>query len=137
MTTNTRIFVTTCAALAVGIAADGDFARAQQAAALQEITVVAPRLIAREAGRTAAGSKVELISLTRRVVYGDLNLSLHDDVITLEKRVSEIAKESCDTLAKMYPLSDPSTPNCVEQATKEAKKQIDQVVAAAGKNRQR
>jgi UrcA family protein len=118
------------------VALDGGAARAQQASTLQEITVVAPRLVTRDAGRTAAGSKVELISLTRHVVYGDLNLTLHNDVMALEKRVNDVAKESCDTLAKMYPLSDPNTPNCVEQATKEAKKQIDQLATAAAKGHQ-
>jgi hypothetical protein len=57
--------------------------------------------------------------------------------MALEKRVNDVAKEACDTLAKMYPLSDPNTPNCVEQATKDAKPQIDRVVIAATKAQRR
>ena len=136
MIRNTRVLPVACLALAAGMAIDTDAARAQEASTLQEITVVAPRLVRREAGRTAGGGKVEMISLTRHVVYGDLNLTLHNDVMALEKRVTEVAKESCDTLAKMYPLSDANTPNCVDQATKEAKAQIDKAVTAAVKDRQ-
>ncbi len=136
MSRNAWALPVTCLAVVAGSAIDGGSARAQQAGALEEITVVAPRLVTRPAGRTAAGSKTELISLTRHVVYSDLNLTLHNDVMTLEKRVNDIAKEACETLAKMYPLSDPNTPNCVEQATKEAKAQIDKVVTAAVKDRQ-
>jgi UrcA family protein len=137
MTNIAWAFPVTCLAFVAGLAVDGGAARAQQGNTLEEITVVAPRLVTRTEGRTPVGGKVELISLTRHVVYKDLNLTVHNDVMALEKRVNDVAKEACDTLAKMYPLSDPNTPNCVEQATKDAKKQVDQVVAAAGKDRQR
>ena len=135
MSRNTWVLPTTCLALIAGFAVEGGTARAQQGSTLEEITVVAPRLVTRT-DRTPIGPRVELISLTRHVVYRDLNLTLHNDVVTLEKRVNDIARESCDTLAKMYPMSDPNTPNCVEQAVRDAKKQVDQVVAAAGKDRQ-
>ncbi len=135
MTGKTLTVQAACMVLVASMAIDAGVARAQQAGTLEEITVVAPRLVTRQAGRTAAGSNVELISLTRHVVYSDLNLTLHNDVMTLEKRVNDVAKEACDTLAKMYPLSDPNTPNCVEQATKEAKAQIDKLAGAAAKAR--
>ncbi len=135
MTGKTLTVQAACMVLVASMAIDAGVARAQQAGTLEEITVVAPRLVTRQAGRTAAGSNVELISLTRHVVYSDLNLTLHNDVMTLEKRVNDVAKEACDTLAKMYPLSDPNTPNCVEQATKEAKAQIDKLATAAAKAR--
>jgi len=136
MPKNLPVSPAACLALIAAMAIDGGIARAQPST-LEEITVVAPRLVTREAGRTAAGSKVEMILLTRHVVYGDLDLTLHNDVMALGKRVNDVAKEACDTLAKMYPLSDPNTPNCVEQATKEAKAQIDKVATAAVKARQR
>lgn len=137
MTSNVWALPATCLALVASLTIESGAAQAQQNGTLQEITVVAPRLVTRQAGRTAAGSKVELISLTRHVVYSDLNLTLRNDVMELEKRVSEVAKEACDTLAKMYPLSDPNTPNCVEQAAKDAKAQIDQLAAAAMKDQRR
>jgi UrcA family protein len=137
MTSNVWCLPATCLALVGGLTIESGAAQAQQNGTLEEITVVAPRLVTRPAGRTAAGSKVELISLTRHVVYSDLNLTLHNDVVQLEKRVSDVAKEACDTLAKMYPLSDPNTPNCVEQAGKDAKAQIDRLAAAAMKDQRR
>src|SRR5512143_3103118 len=136
MTRNAWALPATCLAFVAGFAIDGGTAHAQQSGTGEEITVVAPRLVTRTEGRSPVGAKVELISLTRHVVYKDLNLTVHNDVMALEKRVNDVAKEACDTLAKMYPLSDPNTPNCVEQATKDAKKQVDQVVAAAGRGQQ-
>lgn len=123
----------TCLAFLAGLTVQGPTAVAQGSSSLDEITVVAPRLVKRTVGRTAVGAKVELISLTRHVVYTDLNLARHADVMTLEQRVNDVAKEACEQLAQMYPLSDPNTPNCVEQALRSAKGQIDEVVAAAEK----
>jgi UrcA family protein len=101
---------------------------------VEEITVTAPWAISKEVvGRTSTGGKEELISLTRHVYYGDLDLAKHADVMTLEKRVSDTAKESCDQLAKMYPLSGPNPPNCAERAAASAKAQMDKIIAAAGK----
>jgi UrcA family protein len=102
---------------------------------LEEITVTAPRLVTKQVvGRTSAGSKVELITLQRRVSYADLDLALHANVAQLETRVNDIAKEACDDLAKMYPLSDPKTPDCVRAAVAAAKPQLDAAIAAAGKH---
>ena len=136
MTRNVWILPAASLALAAGVSGYGGAVRAQQTGKLDEITVVAPRLIKQESGRTAAGGKVDLISLTRHVVFSDLNLAMHNDVMTLEKRVNDVAKDACDALAKMYPLSDPNTPNCVEQAVKDAKPQIDRLAAAAAKGAQ-
>ena len=136
MTRNVWILPAASLALAAGVSGYGGAVSAQQTGKLDEITVVAPRLIKQESGRTAAGSKVELISLTRHVVFSDLNLAMHNDVMTLEKRVNDVARDACDALAKMYPLSDPNTPNCVEQAVKDAKPQIDRLAASAAKGSQ-
>lgn len=133
MSRNVLPLCATCLAFLTGLAVEGPTAVAQSSSTLDEITVVAPRLVKRTVGRTAVGAKVELISLTRHVVYTDLNLVRHADVMTLEQRVDDVAKEACEQLAQMYPLSDPSTPNCVEQALRSAKAQVDQVVAAAEK----
>lgn len=111
-------------------------ATAQQAGqGLEEITVVAPRAVTRTTvGRTNVGGKVELISLTRRVDYSDLDLAEHSDVMELQKRIDDIAKESCQDLAKLYPLSDPKTPDCVKEALASAKPQLDKAVMAAAKH---
>lgn len=85
-------------------------------------------------GRTSTGSTVELITLQRRVSYADLDLALHANVALLETRVNDIAKQACDDLATMYPLSDPKTPDCVRAAVAATKGQLDAAVAAAGKH---
>jgi UrcA family protein len=101
---------------------------------IEEITVIAPWSVTKEVvSQTPAGGKEELISLTRHVYYGDLDLAKHADVMTLEKRVSDIAKTSCDQLAKMYPLSGPNPPNCAEKAAASAKAEMDKAIAAAAK----
>lgn len=129
-----------CLMLLAGIATSGGALLAQQTAGdgLQVITVTAPRLVTKQVvGRTAgtAGGEAELISLQRRVSYVDLNLALHADVMQLEARINDAAKQSCDELAKMYPLSDPKTPDCVREAVGAAKAQLDAVVAAASKHK--
>lgn len=98
-----------------------------------EITVIAPRLIRQEVGRTNSGTPVEMISLTRRVDYQDLNLKQQASVVELETRVSEVAQEACGQLANAFPLSDPKTPDCVKDAVAKAMAQVRAVVAAANK----
>jgi UrcA family protein len=116
----------------LGALASGTLCAQQSEQRLEEITVVAPRLVTRESvGRTASGGKVELILLTRHVSYADLNLAMHADVLQLEQRVNDVAKDSCEQLAKMYPLSDPNTPDCVREAVANAKAQMDAAVSAA------
>jgi len=100
---------------------------------IEEITVTAPWSVGKQVVNQTPTGKDELVSLTRYVYYGDLDLAKHADVMTLEKRVSDIAKESCEQLAKMYPLSGQNPPNCVEKAAASAKPQMDKLIAAAGK----
>jgi UrcA family protein len=99
---------------------------------VEEIVVTVPWAVSKVVSQTSSGGKIEQISLTRHVYFGDLDLAKHADVMTLEKRVGDIAKESCDQLAKMYPISGPNPANCVEKAAASAKAQMDKVVAAAG-----
>jgi UrcA family protein len=101
---------------------------------IEEITVIAPWSVNRQVvNQTPAGGKTELVSLTRHVYYGDLDLAKHADVLTLEQRVNEIAKTTCDQLSKMYPLSGANPPNCVEKAAASAKPEMDRAIAEAGK----
>lgn len=99
---------------------------------LEEIIVEAPWQIQKEVvGRTSAGGKIEQISLTRRVDYSDLDLTKYSDVQELEQRVGEVAKNSCDALAQMYPLSNPNIQSCVDNAVQGAMAQEKQAIAAA------
>jgi UrcA family protein len=99
---------------------------------MEIVRVVAPRTIEHVlVGREESGSNVEVISLTRQVPYKDLDLSLSADVDTLRMRVRDIATESCDTLAKMYPFAAPSNPDCLRSAIASAENQITEAVTAA------
>lgn len=97
-----------------------------------ELTVVAPRLVRRPATReNATGAPVELVSLTRRVSYSDLDLAKPADVLELDRRIEAVAREACEQLAGVFPLSDARTPDCVAEAVAGAKTQAERAVAAA------
>jgi UrcA family protein len=99
---------------------------------LEEIIVEAPWQVRKKVvGRTSAGGKIEQISLTRRVDYSDLDLTKYSDVQELEKRIDEVAKNSCDALAQMYPLDNPNIPSCIDNAVEGAMAQQKQAIAAA------
>ena len=101
---------------------------------LEEIVVVAPRAVTRTVvGRTSTGGKVEEISLTRHVPFADLDLSRHADVMELEERVDDVAKEACAQLAAVFPLSDRKSPDCVKDAVGKAMPQVHAAVAAANR----
>jgi len=114
----------------------GTTARAQQQAApiMEEVVVVAPRLYRREqVGRAASGAPIERISVTRRVSYADLDLKLHADVMELEKRVRDMAKEACeqtDTLFRLENL-EPSTAECIRRTEDAAMLQVHEAIAAS------
>jgi UrcA family protein len=96
-----------------------------------ELVVVAPRLVRREVDRTNAGSPVELVSLTRRVSYADLDLKMHANVLELEKRIENVAKEACEQLAVVFPLSESTTADCVDDAVDGAREQARAAIEAA------
>lgn len=122
--------VISCLAVVTGsMLTSGPALGQEQAKAPEEITVQAPRLIREQS--TLSGGKTELISLTRRVSYADLDLTKHKDVMMLEQRIKDTAREACTALAKMYPNADASNPDCMRQAEKGAMDQANSVVAAA------
>ena len=101
---------------------------------MEEVIVVAPRLVKRETlGRTATGADVERITLTRRVSYSDLDLTRHADVLELESRVSNMAETACAQLADLFPLDtdDPQNADCVRHAKASALAQVDAAAKAA------
>jgi len=98
----------------------------------EEITVVAPRLVQKEVVGTSPSGAVttELISLTRRVSYADLDLADADKVAELEQRIRDTAKEACDQLAKLYPMAQTTPRRCVDEAVGEAMAQVRRLVPA-------
>ena len=98
-----------------------------------EVEIQAERVVRHEVGRSSSGIPIELIQLTRRVGYGDLDLKKHSDVTELERRISATAEEACKTLADDYPLVAPNNPNCVKEATDGGMKQAEDAVKMANK----
>ena len=135
---NRSLALASCAAFSF-IIVSGFVAKTDRAVAQQsdkpsaEVEVQAERIVRHEVGRSSSGIPIELIQLTRRVGYGDLDLKKHSDVTELEKRISATAEEACKTLADDYPLVAPNNPNCVKEATDGAMKQADVAIKMANK----
>jgi len=78
--------------------------------------------------------KTEVVELKREVFIGDLDLARHADVVELESRIAQMAKDSCDALSEMFPLSKFSSKElkrCVDEAIKSARKEKDAAIEAA------
>ncbi len=101
-----------------------------------ELTVIAPRAVHEQVGRSsstgAPGTPIELISLSREVNFGDLDLTTESGAQTLKGRVIDTAKQACAELDKLYPIEPPNV-DCVKAAADEGMAQANMVVAAARK----
>jgi UrcA family protein len=119
---------------ATGLFVKTDPAIAQQGAEpMEEIVVEAP-IVRRQVGRSAAGAKIEVIELRRRLSYADLDLSKDADVTELKTRIETTAKESCEQLSDMFPLNPSDTSEihrCTNQAVNGAEEQVQTAIAAA------
>jgi UrcA family protein len=123
------------AALAGGLLAIGGLASAQPSAS--EVTIVAPRVVHQEVGKSPSGTPIELISLSREVSYADLSLASTTGVATLDKRVADTARQACDQLELLYPAAlyppNPSSQDCFKTAYAEGMAQAGAAIAAAHK----
>ncbi len=111
-----------------------DPAIAQQVAeAMEEIVVEAP-IVRRQVGRSAAGAKIEVIELRRRLSYADLDLSKDVDVTELKTRIETTAKESCEKLDDMFPFAEPTggqgIRSCTDKAVAGTEEQVQAAIAA-------
>jgi UrcA family protein len=97
-----------------------------------EVTVEAKRET-KVVGRSYTGAPIELVSLTRRVSYADLDLKTQIGAAELEKRVNETAQAACKQLDDLYPLTAPGGPSCVKGAVEDAMTQARAAIAAAAK----
>jgi UrcA family protein len=116
--------------VAIGLA----LCTAAAAADIPEITVTAPEVTRQPAGRSGTGAPVDLITVTHRVGYTDLDLSKSADAAKLEARVRASARSACDQLRKLVPFEDVD-PKCAEQATKKAMAQETAAISAASHKR--
>jgi len=99
---------------------------------IAEVKIEATHMVQR-VGTTSSGIPVELVQLTRRVNYSDLNLATHSGAVALEQRINDTAQEACKQLDKLYPLSAPAQVSCVKDAVAGAMSQANLAIAAAEK----
>ena len=113
---------------------DGTVTAQQVAGEMEEVVVIEAPIVRKWTERGRYGGKVEVIELRRRVSYADLDLAKHADVTTLETRIEDTAKESCETLSDMFPL-DPMDKteirSCAKKAVNGTKEQVQAAIKAA------
>ncbi len=98
-----------------------------------EITITATGETKVVVGRSAYGTPIEEVTLTRRVSYADLDLSKTAGAAELEKRVNQTAKDACKELDARYPFEPKAADECMRSATKKAMDQVHAVVTKATK----
>jgi UrcA family protein len=109
---------------------DGMATDQQVAGEMEEVVVLAAPIMRRWTEPGRYGGEAEVIELTRRVSFADLDLSSQADVTTLETRIEAVAKESCEALSDLFPL-DPSDKTEIHVCTKKAVKGTREQVKAA------
>jgi|ERR1035441_2315067 UrcA family protein len=117
------------ALVASGFAIVGVAAVAQE---LKEIVIEAPR-VERAREHSALGGPIDIISVTHRVTYKDIDISTRLGAQVLETRVKDSAKAACKEIETLYPLAPPGSLDCEKTAVDKAMVQVHQAIAAAGK----
>ena len=131
-----------CSALLVttGMLAWTSSAAAQETAdkkaskAIEEVVVEAPVVRRKVAATSPTGYTTETIQLKRQVSFDDLDLTDDSDVKELEERIETTAKEACQALDEMLERDEQDPTDvfrCTKQAIKDARKEVEAVVAAA------
>lgn len=116
--------------------AGAGFAQEVAAAPQSDIVVEAPRsLPAPEmVGRSAhTGAPIVVMTLRIPVLYGDLDLADPADADRLMTRVERVAKDACEELDRLYPLT--IDPDCTATTIKLARPLAEARIAAASVNR--
>ena len=133
------------AALALGVIAlmSGTTALAAEPSQnLPTVTVQARREVTITRAGTSATTKNrgELVTMTRRINFADLDLTAPSAADELHKRINDAAQELCHNLETVYPNGATDVPgfehtneNCVKDAVAAADKRVNAAVAAAKK----
>ncbi len=111
-----------------GFAIVGGAAVAQE---LKEIVIEAPR-VERAKEHSAQGVPIDIISVTHRVTYKDIDISTRLGAQVLETRVKDSAKAACKEIETLYPLAPAGSSDCEKTAVDKAMVQVHQAIAAAG-----
>jgi UrcA family protein len=103
-----------------------------QSQPLDEVVVSAQRVVATAVlGRSSSGVPSELVSISFRINYADLDLSKSADVSTLQSRLESAARAGCQQLDKLYPFTPREAPSCLKKALKDSSAQMQNAIAAA------
>jgi UrcA family protein len=92
-----------------------------QPAALEEVTVTAPTV--KTIGRDATGTPIRELGATVRVQYNPIMLTTNSGRALLDDKVAEVARMLCSAGDTVSNTDDDG--NCVRQAVKTAKAQLD------------
>ena len=74
--------------------------------------------------RVAPGSPVHVVSLARRVSYGDIDFNSPTADADLEKKISAAAADVCQKLDERFPDSKPSGRACTAIVVKDALRKV-------------
>jgi len=100
-----------------------------------QVTIRAvPREQGEDLGATYSGTPIELIQLSRRVSYSDLDLSTMSGADELRSRIRDTAAEICNTLERRYPLyasARQESADCTSRAASSAMPQVRAAMASA------
>ncbi len=117
---------TTAAVLLIAFTTASSPARAQTGAQpvdLDRITVVAPRMVhKRDRGRSAWVAEQKAY-----VRHGDLDLRRTADLLEMEVRVADAARQVCEELSGLYPDARPRTDVCIRRAIDDAMARVHQL----------
>ena len=80
---------------------------------------------------SVTGDSGELISISRRVSFADLNLATYSGSQEMETRVRSAAKTLCDKLDRLYPTSRINLQTCVADAVSKGMADVRVAIAAA------
>ena len=122
--------------MTAALAMTGASAIAQQTET-SEVKIEAARTVQR-IGTSTVGAPIELVQLTRRVSYADLDLATHRGALELERRINGAAKAACHQLDTLYPAGTSEGPgtagkSCVKDAVDSAMVRAQASIAAVEK----
>lgn len=92
----------------------------------ENVEVTVPRYAPQ---RSSLGAPYRLISMSKGVYVGDLDLRSRHDVRIMRDRISETARRMCRQLDVRYPITAPGSPGCYTTAMNDAMYQANIAIA--------
>jgi len=103
-------------------------AGAASAQPMEVVTVEAAR--SAPSGQSSYGVPIREVTLKSRVSYADLDLTSATGALTLENRIKDTAKATCEQIKPDIPAEGSSTEKCIKDAVDGAMKEAQKVIAA-------